>query len=118
MVHSRYDRTEYPRGSDWNFTRFYLPQASSAGYRLHEDAQTMWTAFGEVHHKHSLPEKMQIPMESFTRAVEIVLKESWVRDGPDYRPTADLWRMAVRSCGYIQGCQAVSKELPALGWAA
>jgi len=111
---SGYDRTAHPRGSDWSFTRFYMPQASEAGYRLHEDAQTVWSAFDEMHHKHGLPEEMQIPMESFTRAVEIVLKDSLLRDGAGYRPSADLWRMAVRSCGYIQSRLAVSEELLAL----
>jgi len=47
-------------------------------------------------------------MESFTRAVKIVLKNSEVRDGGNYRPEAALWDMAVRSCGYIQSRQAVS----------
>jgi hypothetical protein len=58
-----------------------------------------------------LPGSLEIPMESFTRAVEIVLKDSKVWDGADYRPEAALWEMAVRSCGYIQARQAVSAEL-------
>ena len=110
---SGYDRTAHPRGSDWSFTRFYLPRTWAAGYRLHEDAEIVWSAFDEIHHKHGLPEEMQIPMESFTRAVEIVLKDSLLRDAAGARPTTDLWRMAVRSCGYIQSRLAVSEELVA-----
>ncbi len=111
-----YDRTEYPRGSDWSFTRFYMPQANSKGYRLNEDAQILWSAFEDLHNKHGLPKGMQIPMESFTRAVEITLKESWVRDVPEYRPSADMWRSAVLNCGYIQARQALSEELSTVGW--
>ena len=52
-------------------------------------------------------------MESFTRAAEIVLKDSELRDAPGFRPDAALWQVAVRSCGYIQSRQAVSQELMA-----
>lgn len=107
-----YDRTEFPRGSGWSFTRFFLPHASGHGAQLLDEAQTVWTAFVEMHHRHGLPDNLQIPMESFTRAVEFVLTEGMVRDAPDYRLSADLWRQAVRNCGYIQSRQALSQRLP------
>jgi hypothetical protein len=50
-------------------------------------------------------------MESFTRAVEIVLKDSELRDSSGCQPDAALWNVAVRNCGYIQSRQAVSAEL-------
>ena len=106
-----YDQTNFPRASDWSFTRFYLPQASAAGYRLAVDAPVLWTAFEQLHNKHGLPGELEIPMESFARAVEIVLKESELRDEPSYRPNAAFWNVAVRSCGYIQSRQATSQEL-------
>ena len=108
---SGYDQTHYPRASDWSFTRFYLPQGVGAGYRLVDDAPLLWAAFEQLHHKHGLPGELEIPMESFARAVEIVLKDSELRDAPGYRPDATLWTVAVRSCGYIQSRQAVSEEL-------
>ena len=106
-----YDQTHFPRASDWSFTRFYVPQAVSSGYRLAHDAALLWSAFESLHHKHGLPGALEIPMESFTRAVEIVLKDSELRDAPGYRPDAALWNVAVRSCGYVQSRQAVSAEL-------
>ena len=106
-----YDKTNFPRASDWSFTRFYLPQAVAAGYTLAFDAGLLWAAFEQLHHKHGLPGELEIPMESFARAVEIVLKESELRDGPTYRPDAALWNVAVRRCGYIQSRQATSQEL-------
>lgn len=105
------DQTNFPRASDWSFTRFYLPQAVAAGYTLAVDAGLLWASFEQLHHKHNLPGELEIPMESFARAVEIVLKESELRDGPTYRPDAALWNVAVRSCGYIQSRQATGQEL-------
>ena len=106
-----YDRTCYPRASDWSFTRFYVPHAVASGYTLASDAAQLWSGFDQLHHKHSLPGALEIPMESFARAAEIVLKESELRDAPGYRPEAALWNMATKSCGYIQARQAVSQEL-------
>ncbi len=106
-LHS-YDQTHFPRASDWSFTRFYLPDATDAGYRLAGDAQTLWDAFDEIHNKSALSGALEIPMESFSRSVEIVLKESTVCDCPDFRPSVELWRAAVRSSGYLQARQATA----------
>lgn len=108
---SGYDQTSFPRSSDWSFTRFYIPSAVCDGYKLTDDASLLWDAFDHLHQKHGLPGDLEIPMESFARAVEIVLKESELRDGAGYRPAPELWNVAVRSCGYIQARQAVGTEL-------
>jgi transposase InsO family protein len=97
-----YDQTSFPRGSDWSFTRFYVPQAVAEGYKLADDAAVLWDAFDQLHHKQGLPVDLEIPMESFTRVVEIVLKDCEVRDARGWRPPAALWNVAVRSCGYVQ----------------
>ncbi|MDE2000881.1 MAG: hypothetical protein KGI52_18365, partial [Burkholderiales bacterium] len=110
---SGYDRTCYPRASDWSFTRFYVPHAVASGYMLASDATHLWSGFDQLHHRHGLPGELEIPMESFARAAEIVLKEGGLRDAPGYRPDPALWNMATKSCGYIQARQAVSPELAA-----
>lgn len=113
-----YDQSEYPNASQWSFTRFYLPAACATGYRLADEAATLWSAFVQIHHRQAFADELQIPMESFARAVEIVLKESLPRDAPDYRPPLALWESAVRHCGYVQSRQAVSDVLPRLPVAA
>ena len=50
--------------------------------------------FESLHHRLGLPGSLQIPMESFTRAVEIVLKDTELRDVAGYRPDFALWEMA------------------------
>ena len=40
-----YDTTTFPHDTDWSFTRFYLPQAFAAGYRLVDDATVLWRCF-------------------------------------------------------------------------
>lgn len=108
-----YDQTAYPEGSQWSFTRFYVPQAFDAGYRLVSDASALWQAFEIAHHKANLPGQLAIPMESFARAVEIVLKDSEVKDDPGYRPDPPLWAHAVRHSGYVQSRHATGRVLVA-----
>jgi len=108
-----YDQTAYPEGSAWSFTRFYVPQAFDCGYRLVSDADTLWQAFEAAHNKASLPGRLAIPMESFSRAVEILLKESEIRDAPGYCPEPTLWAYAVQHCGYVQSRHATGHVLVA-----
>ena len=61
-----------------------------------------------MHNKHSLPGELEIPMESFARAVEIMLKRSMEGDGVNQRPDPTLWSVAVQACGYVQARQAIS----------
>ncbi|SAK79565.1 hypothetical protein AWB82_05206 [Caballeronia glebae] len=107
-----YDHTAYPEESDWSFSRFYVPRAFNSGFRLVNDADTLWRAFEAPHHKANLPGELEVPMESFTRAVEIVLKDE-LRDGRGYRPDEVLWEHAVRQCGYVQSRHATGRVLVA-----
>jgi hypothetical protein len=68
----------------------------------------VWTA----HHKANLPGQLEIPMESFARAVEIVLKASELRDG-GYTPEVVLWDHAVRHSAYVQSRHATGRVLVA-----
>lgn len=106
-----YDRTAFPEGSAWSFTRFYVPKAFDTGYRLAGDAGVLWHAFETAHHRANLPGDLEIPMESFARAVEIVLKESELKDGLNYSPDAALWAHAVHHCGYVQSRHATGRVL-------
>lgn len=106
-----YDQTAYPEGTQWSFTRFYVPQAFDVGYRFVSDAATLWNAFEAAHHKASLPGRLEIPMESFARAVEVVLKDSELMDAPGYCPDQSLWAHAVRRSGYVQSRHATGRVL-------
>ncbi|MGF6507922.1 hypothetical protein OKW26_003748 [Paraburkholderia sp. 32] len=110
---NRYDQTGYPEGSDWSFTRFYIPQGFDAGYRLVSDADALWRAFEAAHNKANLPGRLEIAMESFARVVEIVLKESEVKDSLQYCPEPALWTHAVQHCGYVQSRHATGRVLVA-----
>ena len=85
-----------------------MPVAAAERYRLSDDAPLLWVAFERLHHKHGLPGELEIPMESFVRAVELVLKDSMLRDATGHRPDAATWNAAAPACGYIQTLRAIS----------
>ena len=55
-----YDQTAYPEGSPWSFTRFYIPQAFDAGYRLTSDAGE----HGERSRRHTIRRACQAASKS------------------------------------------------------
>ena len=67
--------------------------------------------FEEVHNKNGLPGELEIPMESFARAVEIMLKGCWDADARHEQPDQSRWIAAVKACGYVQARLAVRKEM-------
>jgi hypothetical protein len=73
----------------------------------------LWDAFVTIHNKTGLGGMLEIPMESFTRAVEIVLKESEIHNAAGYRPSSEMWAQAVRSCGYVQARVATGRIMSA-----
>ena len=113
-----YDKTMFPRESSWPFTRFYLQQSFDSGYRLADDAQRIWSTFLNIHNKAGFSMPLEIPMEFFARAVEIVLKESETFDSKGFRPSDETWTRAVRDSGYVQARLAITHILSELGDAA
>jgi hypothetical protein len=68
-----YDQTAYPEGSQWSFTRFYLPQALDAGYRLVSDAAVLWNAFEAAHHRATLPGRERVETAFFAVEAEFAV---------------------------------------------
>ena len=93
-------------------TRCFRPDRSNARSKVFGCAKSSHQSpFEQSHDRHALPDALEIPMEPFTRAVEIVLKDSALHDAPGWQRDPGLWAMAVRSSGCIQSRQAISNSL-------
>jgi hypothetical protein len=68
-------------------------------------------AFEEAHKKVCLPGLLEIPMESFVRAVAIGFKESELRDDAHYRPGSTMWPHSVHHRSYVQTRPATDNVL-------
>ena len=68
---SCYDvKSQFPEGTDWSFTRYYLPDAFAKGWRLAQLAKQFWAAFEEVHRHGATTSALEIPTKHFVRSVE------------------------------------------------
>ncbi|WP_040787880.1 ATP-binding protein [Massilia niastensis] len=110
-----YDEHEYPIGSDWSFTRYYLPYAFEAGLRLEQRAHLVWSAFARAHEHAALAGRVEMPMEYFSRAVEAVLLDGLTRDALDFELSKQRWAEVVRHSGYVASEQAVERNARGLG---
>ena len=110
-----YDEYEYPVGSGWSFTRYYLPFAFDAGLRLEKFAPQLWEAFFLAHRDSGLTGEAEIPMEYFSRAVEAVLLAGLTRDAVDVDLGAKRWADVVKHCGYVASEQAIERNVRGSG---
>ena len=105
-VMAAYDHGEYPAQSGWNYTRFYVPQAYSAGLRLGESGARLWEAFSDAHITARLEGPVEIPMKYFTSAIEAALLLSAERDAATLQFDAGFWAQMVERSRYVMARNA------------
>jgi hypothetical protein len=105
-----YDLQEYPADSGWPHTRFFLPRAHRAGFRLALEGSALWYAFEQAHARTLLPQKPEIGMQFFTAAAEHVLISHARHDSAVFKPSLELWSQAVKNSGYVEAM--LSEVLP------
>lgn len=113
-VMAAYDCGEYPAASGWNYTRFYVPQAYSAGLRLGESGARLWAAFEEAHMTARLEGPVEIPMKYFTSAIEAALLLSTERDAPTLAFDAGFWAQMVERSRYVMARNATRSMVMAI----
>jgi hypothetical protein len=96
-----YDNAYFPVKSDWCYTRFFLPSAYSTGFRLVNQASVLWEAFLEAHQTARFEHDPEIPMQYFSRTVEIALLENAEHDDYNFVLTPAMWRSAVANCNFV-----------------
>jgi type II secretory pathway predicted ATPase ExeA len=96
-----YDEACYPLDSDWSYTRFYLPLAYEAGLRLVDQTVNAWAAFLAAHAAAGFRFPIDIPMQYFSRTVEIVLTDHSDHDAAGFALTPAIWEQAVHDARYV-----------------
>lgn len=107
-----YDEAIFPSGTDWTFTRFFLPKAFSNGMRLVDQAFQVWQAFQRAHERTGLSVGIEIPMQYFAHAVEIALEANMDGDAYDFRFTPAMWDFAVDECLYAAALMELHLGMP------
>jgi hypothetical protein len=94
----------YPKGSDWSFSRFLLPEAYANGWRLSQHASQLWAEFERRRNTKLGTSAKQCPfrvgMEWITNALQYALVNSWDNDHPRLKLDQGVWSAAVDSTGF------------------
>jgi hypothetical protein len=88
------------------------PLAFNAGYRLAQDAHRLWQAFAQAHDEEKFVQRMEIPMDNFSRAMEYLLLEAPVKDAAPFAFPPEVMRQAVVESLYIEAQRAYSSPTP------
>lgn len=92
-------QTEHPSGSEWSFTRYFFPAAFANGWRLAEQAETLWQCFQKVRIDNQLPGEAQVPMQYFAGTVDFCLRSNATLEEVAHL-SPKLWHEAILSSGY------------------
>ena len=76
------DEKRYPEDTDWTYTRFFLPEAFDAGFRLKTYADLIWTMLIEAAKPLGTG---TVPMEHLTRTIEYLLLAGRKADSPQFQ---------------------------------
>ena len=96
-----YDDACFPLESGWSYTRFFLPEAYDSGFRLVDQAANVWAAFLSAHSGASFRFGVDIPMQYFSRTVEIALTDHSDHDDTGFSLTPAIWEQAVLDARYV-----------------
>lgn len=96
-----FDSTPYPANSSWTFTKFFVPQAYANGFRLAHVKDILWDAFCDAYQELKLKSKMEIPMQYFSKTIEIILRDSVDLDQPGYTITKEFSLRSIRESWFL-----------------
>jgi hypothetical protein len=68
------DKTAYPEGTAWSFTRYFFKEAFPTGWRLSSLSGILWKLFSENRAPYSSG-RVEIPMQNFVMVVDRILIE-------------------------------------------
>jgi hypothetical protein len=87
--------TEYPEGSGWSFTQFFLPVAFNSGFKLEMYVDIIWSGLSEI----GKLNMSGLPMEYVFKVFEHLLLANRSNDDASFSITEEIVEDAVRASG-------------------
>lgn len=96
---------EYPAGSGWSFTRFFLPRAFANGWRLSSCAGDCWEQLRHLSTRRlKSPEsvhKLSVGMEWIAGSIHHALLRFTDLDRSEFAASPHEWRIAIEKSGFL-----------------
>lgn len=106
LLRSFDQHSDYPEGSGWSYTRFFVPEAFLAGFRLEEFAQSIWEALQSAS---ETPVDGGIPVEHVCLTVQYILFRAKFEDNPHYQLSTKEILNAVEESNLENFCNIMAK---------
>jgi hypothetical protein len=103
MLKTYDEYSEFPSGSGWSYTMFFVPQAFRNGFRLYSYAEKIWGALMLA--AKAIPEGL-VPMEHLSLTIEFCLLAAFEHDAPNFNLSDGDIKAAVASSNLSQFCAA------------
>ncbi len=102
ILHGYDSESEYPSKSGWSFTRYFVPYAYEAGWRLSAHASLIWNAYGDIRQEAGLSKLTEIVTEPLTTMIDILLRDLAKEDRRDLVLDVETIKDTIRYSGYVQ----------------
>lgn len=94
--------SEFPQSSGWSFTRYFFPDAFSAGARIESCAEDLFSIYSSLRQEYGIKKPFEIPMEYFTLTINYAMRRYGINGENAGWISREQWLEAVRNSGYIE----------------
>lgn len=94
--------SEFPQSSGWSFTRYFFPEAFSAGTRMENCAEDLFSIYSSLRQEYGIKKPFEIPMEYFTLTINYAMRRYGINGEHAGWLSRENWLEAVRNSGYIE----------------
>lgn len=101
--------SDYPEGSGWSYTRFFVPDAFQAGFRLEDFAPSIWETLKTAS---PVPVEGGVPVEHVCLTVQYLLLRARSEDCINFKLSTEEISLAVEESNLENFCNVVGKSTP------
>lgn len=94
--------SEYPVGSGTCYTKYFVPQAFAAGWRMQNQGKRIWAKLIEICQREGLPKINELPIQAISALIRILMKDLKEIDSPDLELTNPMLEEIVYRIAFFQ----------------
>jgi hypothetical protein len=102
MLRSLDDGSEYPAGSGLSYTRYFVPLAFEAGWRMQKQAKRVWSTLTAICEREGLPKINELPIQAISALIRALLRDLAESDASHLELTEAMVEEAVYRVAFLQ----------------
>ena len=94
--------SEYPVGSGVSYTKYFVPLAFDAGWRMRDQAKRVWVILTSICEKEGLPKINELPLQAVSALIRVLLRDLSEIDSADLELSESAVEEAVYRVAFLQ----------------